>query len=120
MFDYESPYNRNVIVCVPTMMGQALFFIPAAVVMGVVMVAGIPLAVLSLPIQLSPYVSSGDVVRGYTDFVSVVGGSIIFLGGVLVGTPFLPLSYLAPEARCNPVPEPDPHGADSSAEEALE
>jgi hypothetical protein len=92
-------YSRNQIVCVPTAVGNIL----GVIVDWAVIVAALP---VTLPIVLMVDKRDPSPRAGDDDSIFVKAGlgvlmfPVLLIGGV-VGTPFLPFSYLAPESRCN-------------------
>jgi hypothetical protein len=81
------PYSRNLIVCLPTAFGNAAGGLPGQLLLA-------PFAFVDLDKH-----QTTERVAGYLTGALVLGPALV-LGGV-VGTPFLPFSYLAEEYPCN-------------------
>ena len=93
----EGPYNRNVIACVPTKAGEAIFMFVAAPVIGIM--PGIPIGFMT---------GFGEIERPpalQTIWDTTIDGAQLFIiaGSLVLGAPFIPFSYLAPESRCSPL-----------------
>lgn len=91
----EGPYNRNVIACVPTKAGEGIF-----------MFATLPVFFVAIPLILA--IGFGEIERPsalHTIWDTTIDGAQLFIigGSLVIGAPFIPFSYLAPESRCSPL-----------------
>jgi len=105
----DGPYNRNVIVCAPTRVGLGIFTI--GVGLPVMIVGATPILVLTFfvtggegqgieDVQPTRLRSAFENTFDITIDAAAVSTSV---GGLLLGAPFIPLSYLTQEKRCKPL-----------------
>ena len=76
-------YSRNIVVCIPTAIGNFIGWAPS-------MVIASPFWVVIRPFSA----------RSASNVVSALVTGPTLLGGFVVGTPFLPFSYLLDEDPC--------------------
>lgn len=80
-------YSRNVIVCLPTALGNAAGGLPGTLLLA-------PFALVDLDKHQTTERVAGYLTGAFVTVPALVGGGA-------VGTPFLPFSYLAEENPCN-------------------
>lgn len=96
LFD-EGPYGRNAIVCVPTTVAGHLVGVGAAV-------AALGLYSVGWPVDY--FISHGfqpEQSRPVATMLSNLSWLLGDIGGLAVGTPFLPIAYLAKQSQCSQV-----------------